>query len=444
MRWLLNSISRSAFRPLRLRCRTKSLSTISSALHNSERVSVPVGSSGNVIIDLHNLAKVSSSEPLLVYLPPFSTAAPTSDLAQLPRFAQGHATAVVQYRWTEPSVEETAAEETAAEETAAEDDATDHGESAYRLFRPGWPAPIHDVLTAYTWIVDNLAPTAHERRDIYVYGSYLGASLAASLALTEAYPHQQMAVRGCIAYNGIYDWTVFLPDHAVNDENGSPILDSDPSFQELKRNVGELFNKPSNLFDPFASPCHFFHTGGLLVPHSFNESAISSVRIDLTDPAQLDKLSDEDIWRLMPREHPRKDPLIFPPPNSTLQIPDMLLLYDTAPPLPPTQMRRRLKKNNYETLFEAQAQELASLIQRELKQMRVDEGVPETSDDEEEAVLSEDAKAFIGSRPWGTKWRTDTDLGRVEKQVQIHGVGHKGIDDRAAAWLEDRMIKEIV
>lgn len=341
---------------------------------------------------------------------------------------------MVQYRWTEPS----------AEETDVEDDATADKKSVYRRFRPGWPAPIHDVLTAYTWIIDNLSPPADERRDIYVYGSYLGASLATSLALTEAHPGQQMAIRGCIAYNGVYDWTVFLPDHPVNDELiEPPILHNDPSFQELKRNIRKLFNKPGNLFDPFASSCHFFHTGGLLVPHKFNETAISQVIIDLTDPAELEKLSDEDIWRLMPRTHPRKEPLIFPPPGSTLKIPDMLLLYDAPPPPPPSQVKRRLKKNHYETLFEAQAQEMTSLIQREIMQMRVDGFIENSGDDEEIAIPTDRNPEFRKMRPWGTKWRTDMDISMANDRVQLQGVSHEGINNHAAAWLEDRIIEEI-
>ncbi|KAI3321186.1 hypothetical protein HD806DRAFT_503241 [Xylariaceae sp. AK1471] len=419
MRWLLHSISRSAVRPLQSKLGTESLSTFASGLHNAERVSVPVGSSGSVNIDLHNLAKVSSSEPLLIYLPPFSTVAPTSHLTQLPRFAQRHATAVIHYRWTEPSLED----------ESVDDDVSDGKEGAHRRFHPGWPAPIHDTLRAYTWIIENLAPTTYARRDIYVYGSYLGASLATSLALTEAHPHERMGVRGCVAYNGIYNWTMFLPDHPINKLSDSLsrnfledilTLPGDPDFQELKQMVGELFNKPDDLFDPFASPCLLFHTPGLLVPPSFDASAIEPV----SPLANLPWLPEEAIESIMPLKHPRKSPLIFPPRKSTLKIPEVLLLHDTPPPLPPSLYRRRQrrKKNGYGNNFRTQAEELASLLRRSINKVELKERM---------------------------KWDEDLDEwnDEAERRVQIHDVGHNGQfaedDNVAAAWLEDRMFRTL-
>ncbi|TGJ88200.1 hypothetical protein E0Z10_g604 [Xylaria hypoxylon] len=361
---------------------------------------------------LHNLAKVSSSEPLLVYLPPFSAAAPTSDLTQLPRFAQRHATAVIHYRWTEPF----------SKEESVEGNASDGEEAVHPRFHPGWPAPIHDTMKAYTWIVENLAPTTYTRRDIYVYGSYLGASLATSLTLTEAHPHERMAVRGCVAYNGIYNWTMFLPDHPINKLSLSSsrnfledilVLPADPEFQELKQMAAELFNKPSDLFDSFASSCLLFHTPGLLVPPSFDESAI-------TPPSSLTDLSwlpEETIEALMSLKHPRKSPLVFPPRKSTLKIPEMLLLHDTAPPLPPSLLRRRQrrKKNSFGNSFRTQAEELASLMRRSINKVELKERM---------------------------KWDEDVDQwnDEADRRVQVHDVGDKG-DSVAAAWLEDRIFR---
>ncbi|KAI1275585.1 hypothetical protein F5Y07DRAFT_369733 [Xylaria sp. FL0933] len=414
MRWLSHKILRSTvhLHPVPSGLRTKPLSTIASGLHHGERVSVPVGSSGCVNIDLHNLAKLSSSEPLLVYLPPFSAAAPASDLAQLPRFAHKHATAVIHYRWTE----------TPSDGESVKSDAADGEEMVFRRFHPGWPAPIHDTLKAYTWIVENLAPTTYVRRDIYVYGSYLGASLAASLTLTEAHPHERMAVRGCVAYNGIYNWTMFLPDHPINKLPQSVsrnfledllFLPADPDFQDLKQMTDELFNQPGDLFDPFASPCLFFHTPGLLVPPSFHESAIPPAS-SLTD---MTWLPEETIEQLMPLSHPRKSPLVFPPRQSTLKIPEMLLLHDPAPPLPPSLLRRRhrRKKKNFGNNFRMQAEELASLMRRSINKVELKERM---------------------------KWDDDIDLwdDEADRRIQIHDVGKQG-DSAAAAWLEERMLR---
>ncbi|KAI0541981.1 hypothetical protein GGR58DRAFT_454673 [Xylaria digitata] len=413
MRWLLNNISRSVVHPLLPRLRTQPLSAIASGFHHVQRVSVPVGSSGSVIIDLHNLAKVSSSDPLLIYLPPFSTAAPTSDLTQLPRFAQRHATAVIHYRWTEPS----------SEEESVEGDTSGGEETTHRRFHPGWPAPIHDTLKAYTWIVENLAPTTYTRRDIYVYGSYLGASLATSLTLTEAHPHERMAVRGCVAYNGIYNWTMFLPDHPINKliQSSSSrnfledilALTADPELGELKQMIAKLFNKPSDLFDPFASSCLLFHTPGLLVPPSFNESAIPP-QSPLTDPPWR---SEEAIEQFIPPEHPRKSRLVFPPRKSTLKIPEMLLLHDNPPPLPPSLFRRRQrrKKKSFGNNFRTQAEELARLMRRSINKIELKERM---------------------------KWDEDMDQWNDEahKRIQVQKVGDHG-DSAAAAWLEDRIFR---
>ncbi|KAI0439671.1 hypothetical protein F4803DRAFT_28169 [Xylaria telfairii] len=414
MRWLVNSISRSPVRPLQFRLGTKPLSTIASGLHNAERIIVPVGSSGSVKIDLHNLAKVSSSEPLLIYLPPFCTANPASDLSQLPRFAQRHATAVIHYRWRSPW----------PEEAPVEDDASDGEEPVYQRFHPGWPVPVHDTLKAYTWIIENLVPTTSRsaRRDIYVYGSYLGASLATSLALTEAHPHERMAVRGCVAYNGIYNWTMFLPDHPINKLPKSVsrnfledilTLPGDPDFHEMKQMASELFNKPDDMFDPFASSCLLFHTPGLLVPPSFDESALTP----LSSLIDMPWLPEEAVEQLMPLKQPRRSPLVFPPRKSTLKIPEMLLLHDTAPPLPPSLMRRRQrrKKENHVNNFRTQAEQLASLMRRSINKIELKERM---------------------------KWDEDMQDcdDEADRRVQVHDVGDRS-DEVAAAWLGDQMLR---
>ncbi|KAI1116392.1 hypothetical protein F5Y14DRAFT_62835 [Nemania sp. NC0429] len=402
MRWLLNNAPKHVVRPLRPRFWTRPLSTIASDLNDAGRVSVPVGSSGNVHIDLYNLGKISSTEPLLVYLPPSPTAASTGGLTRLPKFAQPHATAVIHYRWTASSADE-------------------ESQAVHERFTPGWPAPLHDTLKAYTWVVENLAPTDHARRDIYVYGSYLGATLAASLALTESRPHERMAVRGCVAYNGIYDWTMFLPDHPINkppaavsrnllEEILSHSEDSD--FQELKKMSRELFNKPGDFFDPFASPCLFFRTPGLLIPPSFDDSAIPS-------PAVLADLlwaSDEEKEVPAPPKQPRKRWVDFPPLNSSLKIPDMLILHDIPPSLPPSFLRRRQrrKKNSYGNSFQAQAKELASLMRKSVNKIEL-----------------------VERMRWDESLDEDNDL--ADRRVQVHDVGVEGHGAATAAWLEERM-----
>ncbi|KAI1327399.1 hypothetical protein F5Y16DRAFT_371877 [Xylariaceae sp. FL0255] len=399
--------------------RTSRLSTVATGFYDAERVHVPVGSSGHVSIDLHNLAKVSSSEPLLIYLPPFSAAAPSRNLAALPKFAQRYGTAVINYRWTEDSFEQRNAEPNSEEAIA--------GQS----FHPGWPAPIHDTLNAYSWIVENLTPRHFARRDIFVYGSYLGASLATSLSLTECIPHERTAIRGCIAYNGVYNWTMFLPDHPVNHrplKTPQNILEEilylpgGHDFGELQQMARELFRKPDNFFDPFASSCLLFHTPGLLVPPSFDESAIPvpSPLIAATE-AWFSAEEPAEMTALM--KQPRKSHLVFPPRKSMLKIPEMLLLHDTPPPLPPSLLRRRQRrtKKSYGNSFGTQAEELAGLMRRSINKVELKERL---------------------------KWDEDFDESDDEanRRVQVFDVGssdvfqgtESGVNNVAATWLADR------
>src|SRR5690348_7668693 len=110
-------------------------------------------------------------------------------------------------------------------------------------------------------------------RPAYIYGSYLGASIAAGLALTESHVpalSRPMTIRGLIAHNGIYNWTMFLPDHPIHKLRAKsapkrkrrsivldhlPIIEEKPVpfeeegiFTELKAYTPALFAEPSNLF----------------------------------------------------------------------------------------------------------------------------------------------------------------------------------------------------
>ncbi|KAI1416550.1 hypothetical protein F5Y13DRAFT_118908 [Hypoxylon sp. FL1857] len=390
-------------------------------VNDVERVSVRNGSSGLVTIDLHNIAKVSSPDPLLIYLPPYSTAF-TERPAQLPRFLQRKPTAVINYRWAGFNPFEVEDLSPPESNEQSEEDEESH---------LSWPAPIHDTARAYDWIIENLGPSTYTRRDVYVYGSYLGASLATSLALTETHPHARMGIRGVVAYNGIYNWTMFLPDHPINKAPNPRSMNifedilahpGDPDFRELKQHAEALFERPDNLFDPFASPCLFFHTPGLFVPSSFNESALSPATSILDLPADSEEASK--IRSLMLLKPPRKSPLVFPPRSSTLKIPEALLLHSTPPPLPPSLRRRRQrrKKDHPGNNFRTQAEELAGLMQRSIDKVELRERF---------------------------KWDDDFDglNDEAARRIQVHGVGFNTGDYRlggkgeelAAAWLEDHI-----
>lgn len=355
---------------------------------------------------LHDIARHSVSTPLIINLP----ASPAHDLADvesyLPRFLHRYPSATIHYRWPIGRKSEAISPRASSSSSIRPgEDGRGSGGNGSAASSP-WPTPIHDTLAAYDYILETLSPpptsTSHicskpPRRDVYAYGSYIGAGLAASLALTESHAREPMAIRGLLALNGVYNWTTFLPDHPVNTNRLSLVNDTlglglggfgDALAAEvaeaaeaedlgiLKSLIPKLFQQPANLFDPFASPVLFFHSAGMLVPPGFNErwrpsypfdtaSSSSSpgeddginpydyVYSDPEDPppptpyphsetepgtdaaTNSDSDSDDDA-SLEPAVAPplRKGYLAFPPRTSTLQIPETLLLHSTPPPLP--------------------------------------------------------------------------------------------------------------
>ncbi|KAF9776427.1 hypothetical protein IL306_005415 [Fusarium sp. DS 682] len=318
------------------------------SIQSHERVEVRCGSAGHVSIDLINIAEHPNS-PLFIQLP--ASPATGNHPPHIPRFLRGKPLASINYRWNSFDDE--------SNETFPTDDV--------------WPTPIHDTFFAYQWIVENLAPEGLKRRGIYVYGSHLGASLASSLALTESRPHKPFAVRGLVAYNGIYNWTMFFPDHPVN-RLGKHANNTSNYFRPregtyvhyLQQNLSVFFQSTVDLFDVFASPSLFFHNPGVKVPSSYHMSEQESSAIDvLTNPnAEFD----------MKKKIPRKSRLVFPPRKSTLKIPETLLLYDTLPvPAPTNRPGRPFTGKQWGNSLEMQAHELGEMMQRSIQMVELKE-----------------------------------------------------------------------
>ncbi|KAK1759582.1 hypothetical protein QBC47DRAFT_316158 [Echria macrotheca] len=316
-------------------------------------IHVPCASSGSITVTLHNLSDHRPTTPLVIWIPPLSYAdGYGTPRIMLPRLLDQLPVATINYRWCHP----------------------DHHE------KTRWPLPIHDILFGYQWTIENLAPPNLSRRDIYVYGSSLGASLAASLALTESHAHEPMAVRGLIAYNGIYNWTTFLPDHPIHKAPRSkstipiPIPEpapqaDDDSLSDFRQSMPLLFGDPANIFDPFASPILFFHTSGMNVPADFTTTARSDFTraVDIlsqTPPLSPDTDTSQETIHLKP---PRKSHLVFPPRKSTLQIPETLLLHDPPPPFSGHTRRARKSSAVRMNSFRHQAQELAHVMIRSVE-----------------------------------------------------------------------------
>lgn len=379
------------------------------------------------LCSLHRTSREPSTEPLLIHIPAFAPA--PGDPPYTPPFLDSFPTAVINYRWPGPYVGDQALEPLETEEEVVSDFAT----SLH------WPTPIHDLLFGYSWIVEHLSPLSLGRRDIYVHGAYLGATLAASLALTECHRHERFAVRGFAAYNGIYNWTMFLPDHKVNKPTGRgtkttpslpPASIEGTPLHALREEMPVLFKEPTDLFDPFASPSLQFQTAGLLVPPSFHYASGISAMVDRMAALGLDGSAAD----LMPTaaKPPRRSALVFPPRKSTLRIPETLLLHDTA--VQPaaaaktkrkttvttrTAARRKLKGNH----FAAQAEELGGLMRRSLEKVELKERMKWDGDLEDmHTEIEARVKIIDAGEP-------------VEGELQMNGFG----EDVVRTWLEDHM-----
>ncbi|KAH7027904.1 uncharacterized protein B0I36DRAFT_328183 [Microdochium trichocladiopsis] len=434
-----------------------------------QRIPVPCGMSGNVIVDLYNLDTATDTAPLLIYLPPFY-ATPASEPVQLPPFCRELPTAVINYRWAgfSPWEDDVVTPLPSSPSSVAADEVADTLPSEHLQ----WPAPIHDTTRAYSWLLEQLEPPAYTRRSVYVYGSYLGASLATSLALTENHPHLRMAVRGCVAFNGIYNWTMFLPNHPIHHQararggiSGS-VLDQfitppeDAELQELGEHAESLFRTPENMFDHFASPCLFFHTPGLLVPPSFDDEDNASISRAVyaatmpspspsvapdepfpdtplplsSSPASASSSTEEheemiaQMAALKPLRPPRRHPLIFPPRTSTLKIPEALLLH-TSPPPTPFQTRaggrRKGAKKPAVTAtnsFAHQASELAAVMHKSINRLEIRER-RQWEDDSGE--FDEEAARRVQV----------ADVGLSQEFFELPQQGQEMVK----TWLEDRM-----
>ena len=168
-----------------------------------------------------------------------------------------------------------------------------------------FPIPIHDASFAFDFLTSSYLPNLQTAsssyptppsspthnlgrpRPIILAGSFLGGTLATSLALTSTYPSTRNAthyIAGLITYNAPFDWTstaVLHPSKVQRqsnvprfEEDASPSINQSlalskdkswtaPSLLGLR---ATLFASPGNTFDSFASPVLFFHTPGYIVP----------------------------------------------------------------------------------------------------------------------------------------------------------------------------------
>lgn len=219
-----------------------------------------------------------------------------------------------------------------------------------------YPTPIHDVLAAFDWVKGNLSTantsTAHRGRSIRsmsrygVCGQLVGGSLATMLALTESRLGESRIAAAAVS-NPIVDWV--FPEEAEEAELTSTGDSFERSYNSMKAMATssrkakklstswktykddeilscdsllsarrQLFRKPANYFDSFASPILFFRSPGADVPR--DENVFHETDDDETD------VSSSATAR-------RKAYKAFPPTASSLILPDMRISVGEETPL---------------------------------------------------------------------------------------------------------------
>ena len=196
-----------------------------------------------------------------------------------------------------------------------------------------WPAPLHDVLAGYDWILRHLATGDSGHSIVGVCGELLGGSLAAALALTEGRrrlanePHIAAAVLG----NPVVDWTgmyqvrkpvnLDMPQDATPKKKAGrtrkkPVV---PSWEAhafsdqlcvdaMLRARNQLFTSPQHCFDPFASPLLFFRTPSVEVPTSTQRvDPMEELFAEIDGRAAPSTLSSAMKQRRGHRRHPPAD-----------------------------------------------------------------------------------------------------------------------------------------
>lgn len=256
-------------------------------------------------------------------------------------------------------------------------------------------------------------PTSICKRPIIIYGDFLGATIAMSLALTENFedyfgPTHEIRL---IAKQGIYDWadigtTLLTKDvsEMIHLHENSKEIGSSWDQVNLLRLRKRLFSGPSRCLDVFASPSLLFRQAGISAPADWdslnqpsayfspcfardlhphktkkNENENENSKNSEDGPqfsSELqndeDKLKEVQMLRMSHISLAMRPYLEFPSLNSQLKIPRTLLLYTDTLPLEKSEKKKiinteflKLKLSNVTPM--RQAEYMASLMRHSVK-----------------------------------------------------------------------------
>lgn len=137
-----------------------------------------------------------------------------------------------------------------------------------------YPTPIHDTLTGFDYVLQNLQPA-----QISVVGMHIGGSLALMLSLTES-----KLLHAVAALEPVCDWVeldeyCMIPPESENesDHNSTPKKSkavryiAPPDLVPLLQAREDFFLASDRYFDAFASPILFLRSSGTYVPQKLPE-----------------------------------------------------------------------------------------------------------------------------------------------------------------------------
>ncbi|KAK8182164.1 Alpha/Beta hydrolase protein, partial [Phyllosticta citribraziliensis] len=247
-----------------------------------------------------------------------------------------------------------------------------------------FPTPVHDVLTAWDWVLHNLVDPKSSSARLGVCGELLGANLATTLALTECHDHGPHIAAAAVN-NPLVDW-ILPPDLVRCDDDVDGTHDeSDDGFLEQLQDIAGVslapgrrrrkqhrrpswdahgdnpalpaaavtraraafFHDQDGYFDPFASPIHFLRTPGLAftAPPKSDDAFASDWDEETTPPSTA-----SPYHGLRATVEPRRRSYrAYPPTAAGLRLPVMSVSAGEASPL------------------RDQAEELVRLVQRSVK-----------------------------------------------------------------------------
>ncbi|KAF2139427.1 uncharacterized protein K452DRAFT_289987 [Aplosporella prunicola CBS 121167] len=221
-----------------------------------------------------------------------------------------------------------------------------------------YPTPIHDVLTAYDWVLENFAPTLAARPrlrslQLGVCGELVGGGLATMLALTECRMGKNRVAAAAVN-NPIVNWIfptdlldaaeytsrlgdveLFANDEHVDaDVQAGDVALAKTSWGKYRDNPAlpvaaltrarkAFFSTPDGYFDRFASPIHFFRTPeiGEVIRQGYDEdddlAGFEMPRLGAESPTSF-REPGAPVF-----EKRRRARRLFPPTGGGLRLPPM-------------------------------------------------------------------------------------------------------------------------